>query len=113
MELLAHLQFGCLNSRSLKMMAKDKIIDNMKPVETIDNFKCPVCQIVKGPKVYSKIISKTKSWSKSECFHMDFAFINIKSHRGFTVYLSIRVEFKGYPLAFPTKNKRTALDLVN
>ena len=44
---------------------------------------------------------------------MDFAYTNHSSYRGFTAYLSIRDEFSGYPFAFPTKNKRPPLDLID
>ena len=57
--------------------------------------------------------NKVNNWSRGQCLHIDFAFINKQSIQGFTSYLSTHCITTKYDYVFPTRNKRLPVDMLS
>ena len=110
---MTHFKFGCLNYRSLRQMQIRGLLLDMPHLSIIE-CSCPICLQIKATKL-PRVLKSTKevSWSKGQCFHLDFAFINKPSIRGFTSYLSIHCITTKYDFVFPTHHKRPPLDILS
>ena len=75
--------------------------------------KCPICMQIKAPKLNRILKSnKNNNWTRGQCFHLDFAFINKPSVRGFTSYLTCDCVLTKYPYRFLTRSKRAPIDII-
>ena len=94
------------------MQIKGLLLD--MPHLPIIECKCPICLHIKAPKLPRVLKSnKAHNWSRGQCLHIDFIFINRPSIRGFTSYLSIHCMTTKYDFVFPTRHKRPPLDILS
>ena len=93
------------------MQIKGLLLD--MPHLPILECKCPICLKIKAPKL-NRVLQSTKinNYTRGQCFHLDFAFINKASIRGFTSYLSIHCITTKYDFVFPTRHKRPPLEII-
>jgi hypothetical protein len=87
---LAHLKFGCRCHKTIAHMSKLKIMTNMPFMHTakLHKWKCPICAIMKVPRLASNLNTALLNLAPGQMFHIDFAFMSEVSIRGFSSYLS-------------------------
>jgi len=109
---LAHLRFGCRNMRNILHMRNNKSLlhlpSNIKELPS----QCPICLKCKLTRLPRNPPIPITTLRPGQMLQLDFAFMNEKSVRGFTSYLSCDCVHTKYSFRFCTRHKRAPLDIL-
>ena len=111
---IAHLKFGCRNHKVIQFMNNNKFLKHVPSLgdKLFLQWKFLVCAIMKVPRLPSNLETTMLNLEPGQLIFLDFAFMNVVSVRGFQSYLSCNDDTLGYSFTFPTRNKRSPLDLL-
>ena len=111
LSLLTHLKFACRNNKAIRHMHNSGAMINLPKIRDL-KYNCPICSIVKAPKVSTSGSAPQRKLSPGQMLYMDFCFYRTESIRGFTSYLSVTCYASNYSFVFPTRSKRPPLDII-
>jgi len=109
---LAHLKFGCRNVRNIVHMKNNKSLLNLPSNITELPHQCPICLKCKLTRLPRNPPLPINNLRPGQMLQLDFAFMNEKSVRGFTSYLSCDCVQTKYSFRFCTRHKRAPLDIL-
>ena len=111
LSLLTHLKFACRNNKAIRHMQQTGAMLHLPRIRDL-KYCCPICAVVKAPKVSSTKSAPQRNLTPGQMLCMDFCFYRTTSIRGFTSYLSVTCYVTGYSFVIPTRSKRAPLDII-
>ena len=110
--ILTHLKFGCRNMKNIIKMKTNKSLNNLPPHLRELSHSCPICAKCKQTRIPRNPPIPVNMLKPGQMLQMDFAFMNVKSIRGFSSYLSCDCVHTKYSFTFCTRHKRSPVDII-
>lgn len=111
LSILTHLKCACRNNKAIRHMHNCGAMLHLPKISDL-KYTCPICTLVKAPKVSTKPSAPRRDLTPGQMLYMDFCFYRTASIRGFTAYLSVTCYVTGHSFVFPTRSKRPPLDII-
>lgn len=110
--ILAHLKFDCRNMRNIVSMKKNQALKHLPSNPHELHHQCPICAKCKLTRLPRNPPLPVTMLRPGQMLQMDFAFLYVKSVRGFQSYLSCDCVQTKYSFTFCTRIKRSPVNKI-